>query len=120
MELFKYAEKMYNPAVILQSILSLKQGEWKAVYAIAQVLAKKLSQKLEIPLNVTFLDLLDKETKCPGNRNGEHELAPSELLDEEIKPKCYMCIHCLQKFNRANFDVTTSKIKTTFFSKDKK
>lgn len=108
-DLLKHAEKMANPAVILQSVMNLTVVEWASVYKTAGLLAKKLSEKV-MPINVIFLDLMDNKRECPGNNGGEHELVPSEKIDPEIKPECYMCAHCLEKFKKA------TNLKKTFCS----
>jgi len=110
-DLIKHAEKMNNPAVVMQSVLNLKKAEWESVYKTASIVAKKLSEKV-MPISVTFIDLLDNKGKCVGNSNGEHSLAPSSKLDTSIKPECYMCVHCLEKFKME------TEFKNTFFKKE--
>lgn len=105
-ELLKYAEKMNNPAVAIQSVLSLKKEEWASVYKTIEIVAKKLSEKI-MPMGVTFIDLLDNKGKCPGKNGGEHELESSKLIDPTIEPECFMCVHCLEQFKKAtNFTKT--------------
>lgn len=116
-ELLKYAEKMSNPAVVIQSVLSLKKEEWASVYKTVEIVAKKLSKKI-MPIGVTFIDLLDNKNKCPGNNNGEHVLESSLMLDPEIKPECYMCVHCLGKFKKATSEIINSGL--TFYPKENK
>jgi len=105
-DLLKHVEKMKNPAVVLQSVLHLTEKEWGSILKTAGILAKRLSEKV-MPISVTFLDLLGQTDRCVGSDNGEHELAPSSVLDPEIKPECYMCVHCLEKFTKAeNYETT--------------
>jgi len=112
-DLLKYAEKMANPAIVVQSVFNLTKEEWASIYKTIGIVTKKISEKI-MPVSTTFIDLLDNKGKCPGNYGKEHELAPSSKLDTSIKPECYMCVHCLEKFKMAT---STDK---TFFPEEKK
>jgi len=112
-DLLKLADKMSNPAVAIQSVLSLKNEEWASVYKTVWIVAKKLSERF-MPMSVTFIDLLDNKGECQANKSGEHELESSLKLDPEIKPECYMCVHCLEKFKKA------TDLENTFYKKEKK
>lgn len=111
--MLKYAEKMSNPAVAIQSVLNLRKEEWASVYKTVGIVAQRLSERI-MPMSVTFIDLFDNKGKCPGTSSGEHALESSKKLDPTIEPECYMCVHCLEKFKKA------TNLENTFYPKEKR
>jgi len=107
MEHFKHIPKMSNPSIIVTTAFQMTIDEWKLVYNTVNIVAKKLTEKVKLPIIVTLQDLLDNPHKCTRK---EHELVE---FDGAEKP-CMICVHCLQKFAKADLNDET---KNHFFSK---
>lgn len=108
MKCFEEIFKMNNPSIILSTAFNMTDDEWKLIFNTAKILAQKLENKIKIPLIVTLQDLLDNPHTCTSK---EHE-----LIEFKNDKSYYICVHCLQKFKKADL---TDQTKEHFFSKIK-
>jgi len=106
MDHFQFIPKMANPSIIVSTAFNLTVKEWTLVYKTVKIVTDKLSDKVKLPLIITLQDLLDNPHKCTRK---EHE-----LIEFEDDKNFFICVHCLQKYRKADLTDTNKK---HFFSK---